>query len=158
MVKHLLWRLSARWLATPLVFALLTAQLLGLMHLIMHAPQAGRHANGVAHQPSLPVSVHRHVHASQGHDHDHGDEDPAADGRSGGKLAALFDGHDSDGDCRLFDQASHGHGAVMIATVFLPMALRTAISGLALGDARARRAAFFDARGPPLLAKPFQAA
>lgn len=126
---------------------MLTAQLLGLMHGIVHGPQAGRHAHG--HQPmgelqALLASAHRHVHAGHGHDQDHGDGEP-----SGGKLAALFDGHDSEGDCRLFDQASHGQGAATLAAAFLPMALCTAVFDLSRGEALARWAALFDARGPP---------
>jgi len=115
--------------AWALVGALLLAQLLGLMHGVVHGPQMQVHS-GTAH-----------VHHADDHDHDH---------RDGGWLASLFSLHDADSDCRLFDQASHGHAAPVLPVVTLPLVLSTVAFDISRGEALARWAALFDARGPPL--------
>ena len=105
-----------------LALALLLPQMLGLLH-------------GVAHERAQPA---QHVHA------DHVQGRPSS-------LASLFTSHDNGSpDCRLYDQASHDGLATTVAALSLP--LNTPDTGVALfaGDALARWAAQFEARGPPL--------
>ncbi len=62
----------------------------------------------------------------------------------------LFSSHHGDNDCRLFDQASHGSAAPQLAALALPVVLPPIAVALFQGEALARWAALFDARGPPL--------
>ena len=106
-----------------LALALLLPQMLGLWH-------------GVAHDQTHGQAQHARA------DHDQA-------GTS--SLASLFTSHDDGSpDCRLYDQASHDGLATTVAAPGLP--LNTPGTGVALfaGDALARWAAQFDARGPPL--------
>ena len=107
-----------------LALALLLPQMLGLLH-------------GVAHERARSTP-HAHAHASH------------AQTRTS-SLASLFTSHDDGSpDCRLYDQASHDGLVTTVAALSLP--LTTSGTGVALfaGDALARWAAQFDARGPPL--------
>lgn len=108
-----------------LVFALLLAQTLGLMHGVVH---------GLGHGPQQGAL---HLEAS---DKPH----------TGDWLTSLFSSHDGDHDCRLYDQASHGSAAPAIAPVHLPAVLPSVAVAIFQGEAIARWAALFDARGPPL--------
>jgi hypothetical protein len=122
-----------------LAAALLLAQLLGLMHGVVHGPQAHLHDKAaVAHLAQL--------HHDQ-HDHDHS---AIADEHGDGWLASLFSSHGGDSDCRLFDQASQGHAAPVLPMLSLPLVLCTVAFDISRGEALARWAALFDARGPPL--------
>jgi hypothetical protein len=129
----LVWLLAA---------ALLMAQMLGLMHGVVHGPQAHLHGHrGFAS-----------AHAS--HDHDsHHHEHPVAvhaeEECDDGWLASLFSSHDGDSDCRLFDQASHGPAAPTLPMLSLPLVLSSVAFDISRGEALARWAALFDARGPP---------
>ncbi|MDP3137125.1 MAG: hypothetical protein Q8N17_12440 [Burkholderiaceae bacterium] len=61
-----------------------------------------------------------------------------------------FQGHDSgSGDCRLFDQASHGDALTCAAVPALPPAPPAFTSGISWGERTARHSAHFDARAPP---------
>ena len=123
---------AAVWL---LAGALLLAQLLGLMHGVVHGPQAHLHDKAaVAH---LSDVHHHHDHSATAQD----DHD--------GWLASLFSSHDGDIDCRLFDQASQGHAAPVLPMLSLPLVLCTVAFDISRGEALARWAALFDARGPP---------
>lgn len=62
----------------------------------------------------------------------------------------FFSSHDGDSDCRLFDQASHGNAAPAMVALCLPMVLSSFVFDISRGEALARWAALFDARGPPL--------
>ena len=128
-------RASARSLAWGLVFALLLAQMLGLMHGVAHGSQM-QALDSVDSGPE-----HHHVH-----DHDHG---PHAD-HDNGWLESLFSSHGADSDCRLFDQASHGNAAPALPALSLPILLSSFVVDIPQGEALARWAALFDARGPPL--------
>lgn len=111
-------------MAWVLVCTLLLMQTLGLMHDAIHGP-------------------HGHVHAL-GIDHAH-------DARNGDSwLVSLFSSHEDDKDCRLFDQASHGSAAPVLAVLSLPMVLASRVFDISRGEALARWATLFDARGPPL--------
>ncbi len=131
-------RASARSLAWVLVFALLLAQMLGLMHGVVHGSQMQALDSG---------QEHHHVH-DHDHDHDH-DQGLHADHHTGW-LESLFSLHDADSDCRLFDQASHGHAAPALPALSLPILLSSFVVDIPQGEALARWAALFDARGPPL--------
>ena len=119
-----------------LVVALLLAQLLGLVHGVVHGPQA--HLHDKAAVPHLAQLHHNHDHLSTAND------------EHGGWLASLFSSHDGDSDCRLFDQASQGHAAPALPMFSLPLVLCTLAFDISRGEALARWAALFDARGPPL--------
>lgn len=115
-------RVTVWTLAWLLVCMFVLTQTLGLMHGVIHGPQA--HARG--------------THHAGGADH----------GRSW--LEPLFSSHEEDKDCRLYDQASHGSGAPVMPVLCLPMVLASLVFDISRGEALARWAALFDARGPPL--------
>ena len=117
--------LAAFWLAA----ALLVAQTLGLVH-------------GVAHNGALSP-VHGHTHALAA---DHADK--AVHDQAGADL--LFAGHGGEMDCRLYDQASHGGMMPLLVMPTLPVVLPPFEVAIFQGEALARWAALFDARGPPL--------
>ena len=120
-----------------LAAALLLAQLLGLMHGVVHGPQAHIHSHSHAHHDG-----HHQEHAALAH------AEEAGEG-GGSWLVALFSLHDGDSDCRLFDQASHGQAAPTLPMLSLPLVLCTVAFDISRGEALARWAALFDARGPP---------
>lgn len=112
--------------------ALLLAQALGLMHGVVHAPQAG--ANGKAALASQSAFV----------------ATTQADRSGGHWVDDIFSSHHGDNDCRLFDQASHGSAAPQLAALALPVVLPPLDVTIFQGEALARWVALFDARGPPL--------
>ncbi len=122
-----------------LAAALLLAQLLGLMHGVVHGPQAHIHSHSHAHHGG-----HHQEHSALAHA-----EEAAERADEGGWVASLFSSHDGDSDCRLFDQASHGQAAPTIPMLSLPLVLCTVAFDISRGEALARWAALFDARGPP---------
>jgi hypothetical protein len=63
-------------------------------------------------------------------------------------IASLFGDH-TDAECRLYDQLSHGSGALGVPTLVLPVLLPSATFAYLQGEAIARWVALFDARGPP---------
>jgi hypothetical protein len=135
-MKALVPRVPVRALVWLLAAALLLAQLLGLMHGVVHDPQAHIHSHSHAHAHH---DGHHQEHAVLAH----------AEEERGGWLASLFSSHDGDSDCRLFDQASHGQAAPTLAMLSLPLVLSTVAFDISRGEALARWAALFDARGPP---------
>jgi hypothetical protein len=122
--------LSTRAIAVALMVALWFAGTLGLMHSTLHVP-------GLAHAHGLADATAQSAHPDGAHDH------AAARG-----LAGLFGDH-SDAECRLYDQLSHGSGALGVPTVVLPVLLPSATFAYLQGEAIARWVALFDARGPP---------
>ena len=140
-----------RWLTLfllpLLVLSLLLAQALGAMHGVVHAPQAATHLVAA----SLPDAAHHHGNGHR-NAHDAADESRALHPEHGtGWLEDLFSLHD-DGDagCRLFDQASHTDTAPFASAALLPLAPAAGLLATPAGEVIARRAALFDARGPPL--------
>ena len=111
-----------RGLLGLLLFALVAAQTLGLMHRVVH---------GAVFEPAAAVQ-----------EHEHQDRRGWAD--------ALFGEHDDPG-CRLFDQLSHGGCLPSVPAVLLPVAAPSFFLQWFQGEALARWAALFDARGPPQL-------
>lgn len=117
---------SRRFLAALLVFVVLAAQALGLVHRTVHGPAGS--GPGVA----------LHVHG------------PADAHEEAGWLAALFDGHDDESKCRLFDSLTQGGPQPACVNVLPPPQAAGLLATLA-GAVLARWAALFDARGPPRL-------
>lgn len=116
----------ARWLHAWLVLALLVAPLLGHVHRVLHTD--------ASHAVSLVQAGGAAGPATHGH--------PA--------LADLFGSHAGSGDCRLYDQLGHGDLGCGVAALSLPAV--TPIGALLVlreAAAVARRAALFEARGPP---------
>ena len=100
--------------------------------------------------------VHAITHGSSGsslyfddefHDHDH---DVAKAPGVNHFFVSLFSLHSDVSDCRLFDQASHDGGLAMTFKSALPVILPPLTVAIFQGEALARWAALFDARGPPL--------
>lgn len=121
---------ARRALVVVLVVAMVLAQALGLMHRALHgggqAPVAASAASSaVAAQVASEPGAHSH-----------------------GWMGALFAGHASDADCRLYDPLNHD-GPATVAVLQLPLLLTSFFLAIAAGDFVARWAALFDARGPP---------
>ena len=121
--------LPARAIAIVLMVALWFAGTLGLVHGTLHVP-------GLAHAHATAHATAQAVHAEGAHEH-------AARG-----IVGLFGDH-SDAECRLYDQLSHGSGALGVPMVALPVLLPSATFAYLQGEAIARWVALFDARGPP---------
>jgi hypothetical protein len=111
------------WLALALI--LFGLQTLGLVHRIVHAPSADTVAS-------------------------HAQAELRSDGERSDWGAALFPAHGDDSGCRLYDGLGHQVFALPAALVVALILPATAhLRGLA-GEFVARRAALFEARGPPL--------
>ena len=121
--------LLARALLCLLLSAVVLAQALGLMHRVVHLPNA-------------PAQLHQQ--SGHGHGHDHAQAHEAV------WVADLFAGHADDSSCRLFDPLNH-EGAPVVPAVSLPAVAALFFLDVLQGDFVARWAALFDARGPPLL-------
>lgn len=115
-----------------LVFALLAAQALGLMHRVVRAPAATGGDAWAVQQRDTPRPG-----------------DPAGHAHGSGWIAGLFEGHD-DRSCPFFDPLNH-EGAAPLATLLLPAALASHFLDHFQGEFLVRWAALFDARGPPAL-------
>ncbi|GAA4334157.1 hypothetical protein GCM10023165_09830 [Variovorax defluvii] len=113
----------ARALLCVLALALWLATTLGLMHRTLHG-------HALSHAPAAAAGQSETGHPVHG-------------------LSALFGGHGSDADCRLYDQLSHGPAALCVPALMLPVQLPAATFLFLLGEALARWVALFDARGPP---------
>lgn len=125
----MVWRAAWGYLA----LVLLLAPMLGQMHGLVHG------AGG----DSPPVQQHLEADEdAYDHAHDH------ADGH--GWLADLFSVHLDDSDCRVFDQLCHSDVLPAVPLLALPMALSSFVFEFLEGEVLARRAALFEARGPPL--------
>ncbi len=132
-------RPSTRTIVLLLTLALLLAQMLGLMHGTLHGPGVGAGVRAVSHtalQGSAPYSA--------------ADVQIVPQTAGKGLLSSLFSSHNSSADCRLFDQASHGSAALQVVSLPLPVVLPPFAVAIFQGEALARWAALFDARGPPL--------
>ena len=113
-----------------LALALLLAPLLGLMH-------------GVVHGAGVPLQGQQaHLHHGDSHAHEH------ADGQ--GWLADVFSVHADAADCRVYDQLCHSDGVSAPPALVLPVVLSSFVFHFLEGEVLARRAALFEARGPPL--------
>jgi len=119
------FRLWVRFLLSVLAFALVLSQSLGQLHAIKHGSLASA----------------AHVMAAQQAAKSHHD---------GGFLKQLFSSHGSSTDCRLYDQLGNGYALPAVALMPLPAMLPLLPVAIFAGEALARWAALFDARGPPL--------
>lgn len=123
-----------------LVIALLAAQAFALMHGVVHG----------GHGP-LPG------HATHAGDHPAGDVEPGhavgaphePDEPAHSLAERLFGTHHDDVDCRLYDQIGHADAVPLPLTPALPLCLPTVVFEFLSGEFIARRAALFQARGPP---------
>ena len=123
-------------LALLVAAVLVMTQTLGVVHAIKHG------ASGSSLHSQNEFNDRDHDH-----DHDHAEtEAPSANHF----LASLFSLHQDGSDCRLFDQASHDGGLAMAVKLALPGVPPLLTVAIFQGDALARWAALFDARGPPL--------
>jgi hypothetical protein len=105
-----------------LLFALVAAQTLGLLHRTVHSPSSVAAAHAGRDAPRL-----------------------------GGWVQDLFAAHDGDTSCPLFDQLNASGMVPSVPAVCLPAVLPASVLVGYLGQASARWAALFDARGPPPL-------
>ena len=122
----MVWRAAWGYLA----LVLMLAPMLGQMHGLVHGGNQ--------------QSAHQQLEADDGaHDHAH---DHAA---GHGWLADLFSVHGDDSDCRVFDQLCHSDVLPAVPLLALPMVISPFVFQFLEGEALARRAAFFEARGPP---------
>lgn len=113
-----------------LALALLLAPLLGQMHGVVHGGGTAVHA------------AHAHAHDDDSHAHEH------ADGHRW--LADVFSAHADDSDCRAYDQLCHSDMLDAPPALVLPIVLSSLVFHFLEGELLARRAALFEARGPPL--------
>ncbi len=126
----LIRRMARRAVWGFLALVLLLAPMLGLMHGLAHGTGG---AAQVAHAAAMDASEHAHGHA---------------DGQ--GWLDELFSAHADASDCRVYDQLGHSDVLPALPLLALPMVLASFLFYFLEGEALARRAAFFEARGPPL--------
>jgi hypothetical protein len=122
MARHAAWGFLA--------LALLLAPLLGLMHGVVHGGAASAHAAAA------------HAHHGEDHAHEHAGAQ--------GWLGDLFSVHADEADCRVYDQLCHSDAVSAAPALVLPVVLSSLVFHLLEGEVLARRAALFEARGPPL--------
>ncbi len=134
---------ARRVLPWLLIAALVAAQLLGMMHRVVHAPLVP-HAAGLAHDMAHEAHFGRGAVATP-----HAHDAQAAHGahEAHGGLAALFSGHD-ESDCPLYDALGLDAAPLPLLALSLPAPVFVRLHFL-LGEFLARRAALFEARGPP---------
>lgn len=116
------------WSALWLMLSLLLSQSLGQLHSVKHGGLvAAAHAAG--------------EHEAHDIHHRHDDD---------GFLDLLFSSHGNASDCRLYDHLSDGQAMPLVLAAPLPIVLPSRLVAIFAGDALARWAALFEARGPPL--------
>ena len=124
-IQRTMLRLWAKLLGAGLLVALLLSQSLGQLHIVKHGGSVGAHQASAAHAT-------------------HGTQSAA------GFFDALFSSHSTSSDCRLYDQLSGGVAMPAVAHLMVPVVLPSFVVAIFQGEALARWAALFDARGPPL--------
>ena len=122
---------SVRVRVAFLAFALLWAQWLGLSHAIWHNPLL---RGAETHQKSAAHSVQQSQAQAQ-----------AQASPSGGGLLA----HDSDAQCRLFDQSAHSDALSPPALSWAGLPMVMAFSAMAAVVSKAQPALAYRARAPP---------
>ena len=126
----MVWRAAWGYLA----LVLLLAPMLGLMHGLVHAAVGSLY------------TAQAHHHDTDNHAHEHAQEH--AEGHAW--LADLFSAHADDSDCRVYDQLCHSEALSAPPALLLPVVLSSFVFHFLEGEVRARWAALFEARGPPL--------
>jgi hypothetical protein len=109
-----------------LALVLLLAPVLGLMHGLVHGAGDKRQA------------AHARLAADPGQAH------------AQGWLDDLFSAHGKASDCRVYDQLGHSDALAALPLLALPLLLSPFVFHFLEGEVLARRAALFEARGPPL--------
>ncbi len=122
----LIRRMALRAAWGYLALVLLLAPMLGLMHGLTHGAMDSHHA--------APAHLLEDHETGQAH----------------GWLADVFSAHADESDCRVYDQLGHADAVVIAPPAALPMALSAFVFLFLEGEVRARWAALFEARGPPL--------
>ena len=128
--------------------ALVMAQMLGAVHGTAHGPAASLiHASGHAADEH-----HEHGHGHEPNDAHKQDklQNKATASSSSQFVISLFSSHQTASDCSLYDLASPGGALLAVAHIALPAVLPPMAVAIFAGEALARWAALFDARGPPL--------
>ena len=122
------------WVGCLLV-SLLLAQTLGQLHAVHHGG-AGQVASAAhdRHDGHESHAAHEAHDANQDNDF----------------LQVAFSPHQNETECRLYDQVRDLQVMPTVATILLPNAPPRWAVAIFQGDALARWAALFDARGPPL--------
>ena len=131
-------------LAWCLAGVLVLTQTLGLIHGVTHVEVFAVAAERSHRHVDLDHHIQHGVEVHQATDHDF------AAAPASGLLASVFAWHTQDSDCRLFDQCSHGAGVANPPQQLLPVVMPPFEVAIFQGNALARWAALFDARGPPL--------
>ena len=136
-------RLLRLWGAAWLVLCLLLSPTLGQLHAVQHGgPARVAHAVAAVHNHAPLELDGAHVaHGGEG-SHDAHDGDDVEEG--------FFPLHSSNADCRLYDQASLSEALLGAVVVVMPTQVPSFLVAIFQGEAIARWAALFDARGPPL--------
>lgn len=98
--------------------------------------------HGVVHAPGVHTLAAAHDH---GHVDDHGYDH----GGLAELLATLMGSHSQGADCRLLDASGHCDALPTLPALALPVVLSSWALHRFTGEATARWAALFDARGPP---------
>ena len=129
--------MARRLLPWLLAVTLVAAQLLGMMHRVVHVPHAG--------VPAEASQAHEGHGGHDGHEAGHLHAGPGAEASNA--LLALFSGHD-ESSCRLYDALGVDAAPVPVLALSLPAPVFVRLHFL-LGEFLARRAALFEARGPP---------
>ena len=140
--------LYAVLLATLMVFGLVMTQTLGMVHAITHGSSglSLQSQDDVDAQAELDVELDVELEAEA-------EAEVAANAEPSGAnhfLVSIFSWHQDVSDCRLYDQASHDGGLVLASPSALPSVPPRLTVAIFHGEALARWAALFDARGPPL--------
>jgi hypothetical protein len=121
-------------LVASFALVLLLAQTLGPLHRVVH--------------PHTETGYLTHIDGNHGVPASAAVEESAID-EGGGILSLLFASHQSDSDCRSYDQLCYFDAIADFVAPALALALQTFVLVLLAGLATARWHALFQARGPP---------
>lgn len=116
------------------VLAMLLAQTLGFVHRVLHYSSA---PHGLVTQSKAPESAALRASSA------------AAGFKLQGLSANLFQHKHDDPTCRVFDQAGNADALACPPAIVLPMAMSSFVLLFFEGEVLVRRAALFEARGPP---------
>ena len=123
---------ARRGLLWFVLFALLMAQTLGLVHRMTHGTPLAMSAANAGYAAAL-------------------DNVGPGDDENNRWATALAHGHSDDPTCLVFDQVSQGGAMFALPALLLPAAAPLLFLRWFQGEALARWAALFEARGPPVL-------
>ena len=138
------WPRLTTVLVLVLAAVLVMTQTLGVVHTITHG------SSGSLLHSLDDDHAHAHAHAHD-HDHDHDHDQTAAHSPGASNfLASLFSSHEDASACRLYDHASQDGGQLAAISLTLPVIVPPSKVAIFQGQALARWAALFDARGPPV--------